>query len=87
MNETIHLLQSHRTIRKFTSEKLTDTEIQTIVECGQRASTSSNMMAYSIIGITDETLKKELRAVSGQPYVEENGYLFVICADLSRIAA
>ncbi|MCF3944757.1 oxygen-insensitive NADPH nitroreductase [Oceanobacillus alkalisoli] len=86
MNETIKLLHNHRSIRKFTPEKLTKEEVRTIVEAGQRASTSSNVMAYSIIGITDENIKKELRKVSGQPYVENNGYLFVICADLSRIA-
>src|SRR5690625_667779 len=86
MNETIRLLHGHRTIRKFTEEQLTDEEVKTIVEAGQRASTSSNVMAYSIIGITDGNLKKELRKVSGQPYVEKNGYLFVICADLNRIA-
>lgn len=86
MNETIQLLHNHRSIRKFTSEKLTNDEVRTIVEAGQRASTSSNVMAYSVIGVTDEHLKKELRAVSGQKYVENNGYLFVICADLSRIA-
>lgn len=86
MNETIELLHNHRTIRKFTEEKLTDEEVRTLVEAGQRASTSSNVMAYSIIGITDEEMKKELRAVSGQAYVEHNGYLFVVCADLHRIA-
>lgn len=86
MNETLQLLHNHRSIRKFTSEKLTKDEVRTIVEAGQRASTSSNIMAYSVIGITDETLKKELRAISGQPYVEKNGYLFVICADLSRVS-
>lgn len=87
MNETIKLLHNHRTIRKFTPEALTKEEVKTIVEAGQRASTSSNVMAYSIIGITDVEKKKALREVSGQAYVEKNGYLFVICADLSRLAA
>ncbi|MHA6252029.1 oxygen-insensitive NADPH nitroreductase [Oceanobacillus sp. CAU 1775] len=84
MNETIQLLHNHRSIRKFTSEKLSNEQVRIIVEAGQRASTSSNVMAYSIIGVTDDTLKKELQKVSGQPYVEDNGYLFVICADLKR---
>lgn len=84
MNEIIRLLHNHRTIRKFTNQEISKQQIRTIVEAGQRASTSSYVMAYSIIGVTDETIKKELRKVSGQPYVEENGYLFVICADLNR---
>ena len=84
MNETIQLLHNHRSIRKFTTEKLSEEQIRTIVEAGQRASTSSNVMAYSIIGVTDEQTKKELQKISGQPYVEKNGYLLVICADLNR---
>lgn len=86
MNETIQLLHNHRSIRKFTPRELSKEQVRTIVEAGQRASTSSNVMAYSIIGITDKSIKKRLQQVSGQPYVEHNGYLFVICADLSRIA-
>lgn len=85
MNETIQLLHNHRSIRKFSKEQLSKEMVRTIVEAGQRASTSSNVMAYSIIGITDINIKKQLQKISGQPYVEHNGYLFVICADLSRI--
>ena len=84
MNETIQLLHNHRSIRKFTTQEITKEQIRTIVDAGQCASTSSNVMAYSIIGITDEKIKKGLQKVSGQPYVEKNGYLFVICADLNR---
>lgn len=84
MNETLALLHQHRSIRQFTTEKLSNDQVRTIVEAGQRASTSSHVMAYSIIGVTDETIKKELQKVSGQRYVEHNGYLFVICADLNR---
>ena len=84
MNETIQLLHNHRSIRKFTTEEISAEQIRTIIEAGQRASTSSNVMAYSVIGITDKNIKKELQKVSGQPYVENNGYLFVICADLNR---
>ncbi|MET3681952.1 FMN reductase (NADPH) [Alkalibacillus flavidus] len=86
MNETIDLLMQHRSIRQFKTEPLTENQIQTIVEAGQAASTSSYYQAYSIIGITDPTLKQQLREVSGQPYVEENGHLFVFCADVNRLA-
>ncbi|MBR2077780.1 MAG: nitroreductase family protein, partial [Exiguobacterium sp.] len=54
MNEVIETLLNHRSVRDFTDEKLTDKQIQTIVESAQRASTSSFIQAYSIIGVTDE---------------------------------
>ena len=49
------------------------------------ASTSSNIQAYSIIGITDPEKKKKLAELAGnQSYVEKNGHFFVFCADLYR---
>ncbi|WP_214815580.1 oxygen-insensitive NADPH nitroreductase [Exiguobacterium sp. s59] len=85
MNEVIETLLNHRSVRDFTDEILTDEQIQTIVESAQRASTSSFIQAYSIIGVTDEVKKKRLAEIAGnQSYVVENGHFFVFCADLHR---
>ena len=48
-----------------------------LVEAGQGASTSSYLQTYSIIGVDDPEIKENLKEVSGQPYVLDNGYLFV----------
>jgi len=85
MNETIETILNHRSIRKFKDKELSQEQIHTLVEAAQQASTSSFVMAYTIIGITDQAIKAELRKVSGQPYVENNGHLFVFCGDLHRI--
>ncbi|WP_100011126.1 oxygen-insensitive NADPH nitroreductase [Lentibacillus sediminis] len=84
MNQTIETLLHHRSIRKFKDQQLTTEQIHTIIRAAQQASTSSHVMAYTIIGVTDPSLKSELAKVSGQPYVKENGHLFVFCADLKR---
>lgn len=85
MNEVIETILNHRSVRKFTSEQLTEEQIKTIVASAQAASTSSYIQAYSIIGITDEEIKQQLVEVSGgQQYVLENGHFFVFCADLYR---
>lgn len=85
MNQVIEGILNHRSIRKFTDEKLTQEQIHTIVKAAQQASSSSNVMAYSIIGITDPELKNELYKVSGQEHVRNNAHLFVFCGDLHRI--
>ncbi|MFB4169523.1 oxygen-insensitive NADPH nitroreductase [Virgibacillus sp. JSM 102003] len=85
MNDTIKVISNHRSIRKFKKEPLTTDQIHTIIGAAQQASTSSYVMAYTVIGITDETVKAKLKEVSGQEYVEENGHFFVFCADLNRI--
>ncbi|WP_082234376.1 oxygen-insensitive NADPH nitroreductase [Halobacillus massiliensis] len=84
MNSTIATILNHRSIRKFKDTKLTEEQIHTIINAAQQASTSSYMMAYTIIGVTDEKKKEALAQVSGQPYVKNNGHLLVFCADLHR---
>ncbi|MCT2534347.1 oxygen-insensitive NADPH nitroreductase [Aquibacillus koreensis] len=84
MNSTIETILQHRSIRKFKAEKLGDEQINTIVDAASRASTSSYMMAFSIIGVKDQRKKKILAEISNQPYVQENGHLLLFCADLYR---
>ncbi|WP_173916668.1 oxygen-insensitive NADPH nitroreductase [Halobacillus sp. Marseille-Q1614] len=84
MNSTIETILNHRSIRKFKDTKLTNEQLRTILQSAQQASTSSYMMAYTIIGITDEEKKAALAEISGQPYVKDNGHLLVFCADLHR---
>lgn len=85
MNETIESILDHRSVRSFEDKPLTQEQIRTIVECAQAASTSSYVQAYSIIGVTDPEKKAALAELAGpQSYVENNGHLFVFCADLHR---
>lgn len=85
MNAVIETILSHRSVREFTDQKLTEEQIQTIVSCAQRASTSSYIQAYSIIGVTDEKKKEKLAELSGnQGYVAKSGHFFIFCADFYR---
>ncbi|GAB3798199.1 oxygen-insensitive NADPH nitroreductase [Virgibacillus kimchii] len=84
MNQTIETMLNHRSVRKFSDEKLTSEQIEMILKSALQASTSSHVMAYTIIGVTDENLKSDLHAVSGHPHVKNNGHLFIFCADLQR---
>lgn len=85
MNQVIETLLNHRSVRSFTDETLTDEQIRLIVESAQRASTSSFIQAYSIIGVTDPEKKARLAEIAGnQQYVIDNGHFFVFCADLYR---
>ncbi|MFD1360456.1 oxygen-insensitive NADPH nitroreductase [Lentibacillus salinarum] len=85
MNNTLQTIFNHRSIRKFTKEKLTTEQIYTIVRGAQKASTSNYMMAYTIIGIDDEETKEKLATITGQTYVKDNGHFFIFCADLHRV--
>lgn len=85
MNQVIETILNHRSVRSFTDEKLTKEQIEVIVSSAQAASTSSFIQAYSIIGVTDEEIKRQFVEITGgQQYVQSNGHFFVFCADLYR---
>lgn len=86
MNETIQLLQNHKSIRKFHNRPVEQEKLNAIIQAGQMASTSSNVQAYSVIGITNAESKKELAQLCGnQAYIEECPIFLVWCADLHRL--
>lgn len=78
------LMRKHHSVRKFKDSPLSDDTVKKLVEAGQGASTSSYLQTYSIIGVDDPEIKENLKEVSGQPYVLDNGYLFVFVLDYYR---
>lgn len=85
VNNTIETILDHRSIRKFKEKELTDDQVRLLVKAAQQASTSSYVMAYTIIGITDKNKKEELWKISGHNHVTQNGHLFIFCGDLHRV--
>ncbi len=84
MNDVIQQQLNHKTIRSFKAESLTKDEISTLIDVARQAPTSNFMQAYSIISITNQALKEELTKIGQQPYIAENGHLFVFVADQRR---
>lgn len=83
---TIQLLKEHRSIRKFKSDPIPDEHIRDMMEAAQAASTSSNIQAYTVIGVKDPERKQALSVMAGnQRYVAECPLLLIWCADLHRL--
>ena len=84
-NTTIVNQLSHRTFRRFTDERLTDEQVDTLVEVARRTATSSFLQQTTILHITDQRVRDEIAAASGQPYVGgDKGDLFVFLVDMYR---
>ncbi|MEC7236427.1 MAG: oxygen-insensitive NADPH nitroreductase [Pseudomonadota bacterium] len=85
MNPTIDLLNSHRSIRRFTGQPVPQDVLTAIITAAQAAASSSFLQGVTIIRVTDSEKRVSLREVAGgQRYVEEAPEFFVFCADLSR---
>jgi len=65
MNPIIELILQHRTIRKYKSDPIPEDLIRTIIQAGQRASTSSNLQMFSVV-VTRSPEEREIRSISSK---------------------
>ncbi|MFL7024468.1 oxygen-insensitive NADPH nitroreductase [Enterovibrio norvegicus] len=85
MNQTIESLLSHRSIRKFNNQPISDEQRNVILDCARAASTSSFIQCTSVIRAVDQEKRRLLAEYAGgQPYVAEAAEFFVWCADFNR---
>jgi len=85
MNSVIELLNSHRSIRRFTDQAVSQNTINTVVQAGQAAATSSFIQACTVIQVNNPDNRTKLAEYAGgQAYVEEAPAFLVLCADMKR---
>ena len=84
-NETIDVLRSHSSVRSFKDEPVPQEVIDTILECAQRAPTSSNLQNCTIIQVESREKRTALMEYSGgQPWLVKAPLVLLFCADLYR---
>lgn len=85
MNETIKLLQNHKSIRKFNEEPVTEEEAELILGAATRGATAGNMMMYSIIKIRSrETLEMLAESCDNQPFIANASLALLFVIDNSK---
>jgi FMN reductase (NADPH) len=83
----VERLAARRTVRRFTSDPVPQSDIRRAVQAGQRASTSSWIQAFTLMQISDPELRSKLHAIEGvgtQSQNVEASKLFVLCGDSRR---
>lgn len=79
------ILLDRRTIRKYSSEQVSDKLLNDLLVMGCRASTTGNMQVYSIIITRDEKRKAELSPLHfSQKMINEAPVVLTFCADFNR---
>ncbi len=61
MNETIRTLLSRRSIRSYTTQQISDSDLNWILEAGIYAATSRNMQSWFLTAVQNPALLKKLR--------------------------
>nr|WP_289113463.1 oxygen-insensitive NADPH nitroreductase [uncultured Halomonas sp.] len=85
MNDVIKLLNSHRSIRKFTDQEIPRGLLLELIQAGQAAATSSHVQAYTVIHVKDSDNREAIAELAGgQGYVASSAVFLVFCADMKR---
>lgn len=86
MSDAIQLLRNHRSIRKFRPDPVRPDHLEQMLLAAQSASTSSNIQAYSVVGVRDPERKAKLTEWAGhQQHIAECPLFLVWCADLHKV--
>ena len=84
-NEVLSVIRSRRTLRRFSDREVEPQVMDAVIDAALRAPTASNMMYYSIIHVTDDTIKQKLQATcNGYPYIGQAPQMLIFCADYQK---
>jgi len=77
-------VRQRRSTRSFQRTPVSEEMILEMLEAARLAPSASNSQPWRYVVVTDAEEKRELRRLCfNQPFIEEAGVVFVVCADLS----
>ena len=85
MNETIRQLKERKSVRVFLDRAIGREEKEAILDAAFAAPTAGNQQLYTILDITDQTLKERLsETCDHQPFIATAPLVLVFCADCKK---
>jgi len=85
MNKVIDILLSRKSIRAYEEQRVEPDVKAAILKATLRAPTAGNMMLYSIIDVTDRSLKDRLvKTCDNQPFIARAPMVWIFLADYQR---
>lgn len=85
LTETQRVQLSHRSVRAFAEDPVSEETLATIVAAAQSAPTSSNLQTWSVVAIRDPERRARLAALAGeQAFIAQAPLFLVWLADLHR---
>lgn len=85
MNEILDALYARKSMRAYTGEPVSAEKKEMILKAACEAPTAGNQQLYTILDITDQSIKDKL-AVScdNQPFIAEAEVVLIFCADCQK---
>ena len=77
MKEIKETLLERRSIRRYERESISDDDLNFIYKAIQNTPTSYNGQQFSVIDISDQTLKEELYAITNQTQIKTCNHFLI----------
>ena len=85
MNQTIQQLKDRKSVRVFTEEPIPAEVVAAILESAVNAPTAGNQQLYTIIHVTEQSLKERLaESCDHQGFIAQAPLVLVFCADCRK---
>lgn len=85
MNEVIQTIMARKSIRAYEPREIEPEQKGAILQAALRAPTAGNMSLYTILDITDQSLKERLsETCDHQPFIGRAPMVLVFCVDYYR---
>ena len=88
LSPTQQLQLAHHSVRRFLPRPLDPGLLESLIQCGQAAASSSFIQAYAVIRVTRPEARAAIaEAAGGQTWIEQAPEFLVFCADLRKVDA
>jgi FMN reductase [NAD(P)H] len=85
MNETICLLQAHRSSRSYKSSPIPEEILEAVIESARRAPTSTNSHEISLVVVRNAASRARIAEIAGgQPWIAQAPVFIAVIADLYK---
>ena len=84
MSETIQLMKSHTSVRRFKEQEIPQEDLNTILSAGQMASSWKNFQSYSVILVRSQEKKDALYELVPQEAIRQSAVFLLFVGDLNR---
>lgn len=87
LSETMKVMQSHVSVRKYSAEPISKEHLVEILQAGQSAASSHFVQAYSIIRITAKGKRDQMAELAKNKHISDASEFLLFCGDLKRLEA
>lgn len=84
MTETIKLMKSHTSVRRFKEQEIPQADLEEILTAGQMASSWKNFQSYSVILVRSQEKKDALYELVPQEAIRQSSAFLLFVGDLNR---